>query len=109
MHRPDLLLYPGEPQGHGLGLWNSVPITLLLEFGFFAAGIYLFVRCTRARDRVGSIAFWALVGVLAAVYLAAAFGPPPPSVTAVAFSSLLAYLFIAWGWWIDRHREPLAP
>ena len=107
MHRPDLPLYPGEPQGHGLGLWNSVPITLLLEFGFFTAGIYLFLRCTRARDRVGSIAFWALVAVLAAVYLAAAFGPPPPSVTAVAASSLLAFLFIAWGWWIDRHREPV--
>ena len=107
MHRPDLPLYPGDPHRHGLGLWNSVPVTLVLEFGMFAAGIYLFLKSSRARDRVGSIAFWALVVVLAASYLAATFGPPPPSVTAVAASGLIGYLFVAWGWWIDRHREPV--
>lgn len=109
VHRPDLPLYPGDPDRHGLGLWNSVPVTLALEFGLFAGGIYLFLRSSRARDRTGSIAFWVLVGVLVVSYLAAAFGPPPPSVTAVAASSLIGYLMVAWGWWIDRHREAVAP
>jgi hypothetical protein len=109
MHRADLPLYPGDSQLHGLGLWNSVPITLALEFGLFAAGIYLYLKCSRARDRIGSIAFWALVAVLAVSYLGATFGPPPPSATVVAASSLVGYLMVAWGWWIDRHREPVAP
>ena len=107
VHRPDLPLYPGDPDRHGLGLWDSVPVTLVLEFGLFAAGIHLFLRNSRARDRVGTIAFWALVAVLVVSYMGAAFGPPPPSVNAVAASSLIGYLMVAWGWWIDRHREPI--
>jgi hypothetical protein len=109
VHRPDLPLYPGDPQRYGLGLWNSMPVTFLMEFGMFGAGIYLFLRGSRPRDRTGSIAFWALVAVLVASYLGATFGPPPPSVNAVAASALFGYLFVAWGWWIDRHRMPARP
>lgn len=104
-HRPDLPLYPGDASRHGLGLWNNVPATLAVEFSLFAAGVYIYVACTRARDRTGTIAFWALVAVVVAGYLAATFGPPPPSSQAVAWSSLIGYLLVAWGWWVDRHRE----
>lgn len=103
-HRPDLPLFPGEAQRHGLGLWNSVPATLVVESALFAAGLAIYLRATRARDRTGLIALWTLVGFLIAAYLAAAFGPPPPSVEAIAYSGLLGYLTVAWGWWIDRHR-----
>jgi hypothetical protein len=106
VHIPDLPLYPGEAHPHGLGLWNSLPATMLIEWTLFAAGIYLYMTTTRARDRTGSIAFWALVALLAAGYLGAVFGPPPPSAHAVAVSSLIGYVVLPWGWWIDRHREP---
>jgi membrane-bound metal-dependent hydrolase YbcI (DUF457 family) len=106
VHRPDLPLFPGDPGRHGLGLWNSVPATLGVEFGLFAAGIFVYLRSTRPRDRTGTYAFWALVAVLVACYLAAAFGPPPPSPEAVAWTGLIGYAMVAWGWWIDRHREP---
>lgn len=106
VHRPDLPLYPGDPQGHGLGLWNSLPASFAIEFGLFAAGIVIYLRNTRARDRTGTIAFWALVAVLVVSYLGATLGPPPPSVQVVAWSALIGYLMVAWGWWIDRHREP---
>jgi RsiW-degrading membrane proteinase PrsW (M82 family) len=78
---------------------------MAVEFGMFAAGVYIYLACTRARDRTGTIAFWALVAVVVAGYLAATFGPPPPSSQAVAWSSLMGYLLVAWGWWVDRHRE----
>lgn len=106
VHRPDLPLYPGDASRHGLGLWNSVPVSLVLEFGLFGLGIYFFATSSRARDRTGALAFWALVAVLVVSYFGATFGPPPPSVTAVALSALIGYLMVAWGWWIDRHREP---
>lgn len=32
--------------------------------------------------------------------------PPPPSWQAVAWTALAAWLFVLWGWWIDRHRRP---
>ena len=103
-HRPDMPLYPGEVQRHGLGLWNSVPATLIVESTLFVAGLAIYLRATRSRDRTGVIALWAFVGLLIAAYLGAAFGPPPPSVEAIAYSGLLGYLTVAWGWWIDRHR-----
>lgn len=106
VHRPDLPLFPGDPGRHGLGLWNSVPASLAVEFGLFGAGIVIYLRSTRPRDRTGTYAFWALVAVLVASYLGAAFGPLPPSAEAVAWTGLIGYAMVAWGWWIDRHREP---
>ena len=105
-HRPDLPLYPGEAQAHGLELWASLPATLAVEFAIYLAGAYLYVRSTRPMDRVGTVAFVALLALLASIYLASVFGPPPPSVEAVAYSGVLVYLMVAWGWWIDRHRAP---
>jgi hypothetical protein len=39
---------------------------------------------------------------------APALGPPPPSVTALAVSGLLGWPFVAWAYWIDRHRAPVS-
>jgi hypothetical protein len=104
-HRPDLPLYPGGATRVGLGLWNSVPGTLAVETAMFAAGLGLYLAATSARDRTGVVALWALVVVLLAAYLGAAFGPPPPSVDVIAYSGALGWLTVGWGYWIDRHRE----
>ena len=56
-HRPDLPLWPGSSPLFGLGLWNSVAATLVLEGGMLAAGAFLYVHGTKAVDRVGSIGF----------------------------------------------------
>lgn len=104
-HRPDLPLWPGGPMV-GLGLWSSVPATIVVELLLFAAGLALYVRTTRARDRTGSIALWALVIFSAAIYVANITSPPPPNAEAIGYVGLAAWLFVPWGWWIDRHREP---
>jgi hypothetical protein len=44
------------------------------------------------------------VAVLLAIYLGAAFGPPPPSARAVALSTAPGFLFAFWADWTDRHR-----
>ena len=105
VHRPDLPHYPGDASKHGLGLWNQPALELGIEALLFAGGILLYLRATRARDRIGTYALWALVAVLALAYLGATLGPPPPSAQAVAASSLIVYVMAGWGWWIDRHRE----
>ncbi|HTO47423.1 MAG TPA: hypothetical protein VML91_07270 [Burkholderiales bacterium] len=106
-HRPDLPLYPGGRAYAGLGLWNSVPATLAIEGAMFVGGLSLYLAATRARDRTGVVALWGLVLVLLAAYLGAAFGPPAPSPQAVAWSGLLGWLTVLWGYWIDRHRTAL--
>jgi hypothetical protein len=103
-HRPDLPLWPGGPEV-GLGLWNSKPLTILVEGLFFAAGLALYLRATVARDRIGTIALWALVVFLLLIFVANFTSPPPPHWQAVAWTAIAAWLFVPWGWWIDRHRE----
>ena len=105
-HRPDLPLYPGGSELFGLGLWNSVAGTLAVESLMFAAGLALYLRATRARDRTGNIGFWALVAFLIAAYLGAVFGPPPPDLRVLEWTALSGWLLVAWGYWIDRHRIP---
>jgi membrane-bound metal-dependent hydrolase YbcI (DUF457 family) len=103
-HRPDLPLYPGGPKV-GLGLWNSVAGTAVVETLLFALGVYLYVSVTRARDRAGSIGVWSLIAILSLIYVANIMGGPPPSADIVAWMALLALLFPLWAWWADRHRS----
>jgi hypothetical protein len=90
-HRPDLpLSFFGGPY-FGLGLWYSLPGTLVAEFLLFAIGIALYVRTTKAKDKVGSIGFWTLAVVLGVMYLANLFGPPPPDVSLIAVAGNASY------------------
>jgi len=42
-----------------------------------------------------------------AIYVASIVGPPPPKADAIGYAGLAAWLFPVWGYWIDRHREPV--
>jgi hypothetical protein len=104
-HRPDVPVFPGGGPKLGLELWRSVPVTMVVELAMMAAGVFIYTRVTQARDRVGAIALWSLVALLTVLYLASVFGPPPPSASAVAWSAEGIWLFVLWGYWIDRHRS----
>jgi hypothetical protein len=102
-HGPDMPVLPGGPY-IGFGLWNSVPATLIVEGAMFVAGIAIYARSTRARDRVGTWALAGLVAFLSLAYLANTFGPPPPGERALAYGALAAWLLVPWPYWVDRHR-----
>ena len=104
-HRPDLPLYPGGELVVGLGLWHSMWTTLVVELSLFAAGVWLYIRCTIARDRIGVIALWTLISFLVLVYIGNIVGPPPPSVTALAWIGQTQWLLILWDYWVDAHRQ----
>jgi hypothetical protein len=103
-HRPDVPVLPHGPY-IGLGLWNSRPATFLVEAALFTAGIAIYARATSPRGRAGTIGLAVLIALLAAAYLAATLGPPPPSVAAIAWSGLAGWLFVACAAWVDRRRE----
>jgi hypothetical protein len=81
--RPNLPIYPGGAK-YGLGMWNSLPLTIVVEYALFAAGTAVYLSVTRAKDRTGNLAFRSLLGLLAVLYPAYISGPLPPSVPALA-------------------------
>lgn len=97
-HRADLPLWPGSGTLVGLGLWNSVAATLVLESALFVAGAVIYVR-TVGRAGAG---FWALLAFFVLAYLGAAFGPPPPSTEALAWTGIALLLLPLWAHWADR-------
>ena len=105
VHRPDLLLYSGGARVFGLGLWNHRWATIAVEVVLFAAGVWLYHRQTKAKDKIGEYALWGFVIFLLLAYAGAVFGPPPPSVKKLAIVTLCTSLLIPWTWWFDRHRE----
>jgi len=105
VHRPDLPLYAGG-RLLGLGLWNHRWLTIVIEVTMFFIAIWTYQRQTRAKNKIGQYGFWAFILFLLITYGLAAFGPPPPSVRAIAVGTLFSWLFVPWAWWFDRHREP---
>jgi membrane-bound metal-dependent hydrolase YbcI (DUF457 family) len=103
-HRADMPLYPGGPR-FGLGLWNSVVGTAIVECSMFAVGAWIYARATRPRDAIGRWAFVGFVAFLLASYAANLTGSPPPSVTALYIVAVIGTaVLLVLAWWIDRHR-----
>jgi hypothetical protein len=109
VHEPDLPLAPGVGTLVGLGLWNSRAGTLLAEVPIFLIGVWLYARSTRALDRIGTFGLLGLVLFLVLVYGGNLSGPPPPSVTAIAWVGQAQWLLVAWAYWVDGHRASLRP
>ncbi|HKE90501.1 MAG TPA: hypothetical protein VKB45_09195 [Gemmatimonadales bacterium] len=105
-HRPDMPVSPWSARLLGFGLWESVPATVLVESLMFIAGIWIYTRCTSARDRVGRYAWWGLVAFTTLGYVVSLLPATPPSVTAIGWTALsLGMLTAVWAWWADRHRQ----
>jgi hypothetical protein len=100
-HKADMPLAFGEARV-GLGLWNSLPGTLVVEGVMFLIAVAYYMRATRARDRVGAVALWALVVSLVLIYVANLFAPPPPNVTAVAWTAQAMWLLVLAAYFVDR-------
>lgn len=104
-HRRDLPLWPGASPMVGLGLWNSIPATFAVEGLLFVTGIVVFLRTSRASDRAGAIALWALLGLLTIIWVSGPYAPLPPHSTAVSVTALALLVFPLWAGWADRHRH----
>ena len=98
---PDLPLFFGGSPKVGLGLYNSLPAALVTEFGIFIAGIIVYLLRTRARDKVGRLAFAVLILFIFLIAVPAAF----PNLEFVPTLALI--LLLPLGNWADRHRTLL--
>jgi hypothetical protein len=104
VHVPDLPLTPGGSARFGLGLWRLPVATMVVEAIVFLVGVLVYARSTSARDRMGRYGLWSLVVFLIVLYVASTYGPPPPTVKALALAALIGWPLTLWPWWVDRHR-----
>ncbi|MFC1729178.1 metal-dependent hydrolase [candidate division KSB1 bacterium] len=103
-HRPDLPIAPGIDTFVGLGLWNSLAGTVIVEAGMYSAGIIVYLRTTRAVDRIGKYGLWTLIIFLAVVWVLNIFSEPPDE-SAIPYAGLALWLLIPWAYWINKHRQ----
>jgi hypothetical protein len=107
VHAPDLPLWGQESRKLGLGLWNNPTATLLLELVTLAAGVAVYAGFPSRRHPVRGGRLAGLVLVLVGIYLVSFFGPPPPSVTAIAVADIIGLLLLAaFAGWADRRATP---
>lgn len=105
MHGRDLPIALGSSTKVGLGAWNSIPLTIVLELGLFGAGLASYLRQTESRDRIGIWALWIGVVLLLAILASGFAGPPPSSEKAIGGGALGLWLFVPLFAWADRHRS----
>jgi len=109
-HRPDMPLAPGVPTRLGLGLWASIPATIIVEGGMWLAAVVVYTRATRARSWAGTYVFWLVVALLTLAWYNNIAGPPPPNPSTAGISSLVFFsLTVAWAYWMNRLRPARSP
>ncbi len=88
VHRPELPVTGATSHQVGLGLWNNMPVALVVEAALVLVGTLLFLRGSGlSRPKKLVLAVLSLL-VLAFTVVGMTVAPPPPSATAMAGSSL---------------------
>lgn len=105
VHIPDLPIFPELNIKVGLGLWNSFIASIILEFLVLAVGILLYYKATKPKNKTGTYSLIAIIIVLVGIYISNLFSPPPPSIEAIAYVGNAQWLFVLWGYWIDKNRN----
>ena len=112
VHRPDLPLLPAEINNsgmlhkYGLGLWNYPAWELPVEFGLFAAGVWIYAKSTKESKPWGNLGLVGLVFFLAAFFIASLKVTVPNNTNGlVFFGQLLTVIFLFLGYWVDDNRK----
>jgi len=109
-HRPDMSLAPGVNVYVGLGLYDSIRATLIVEGLLWLAGIAVYVYSTYAETRAGIYVFWGMVALLTALWSSGIAGPPPPNAVTVEITNVIIFSsVVAWAYWIDQIRPLKKP
>jgi hypothetical protein len=102
-HAPDMPLWPGASPRLGLGLWNSIAGTIIIEGLLWIAGIWLYLAPRRATSWIGPVALWSFILVCTAMWISGPWSPPPPTERAMGWFGLIGWITVPWAALADRH------
>lgn len=100
----DLPVSPVSEDGIGVGLWRSLPGTLIVEGALLLGGVALYARSTWGANRTGTIGLWVLAAALVAAYAAIVLAPVPQSHGTVMWGAIALWLFVLVGYFVDANR-----
>lgn len=103
-HAPDMPLWPGSAK-YGLGLWNSIPATLVVEGAIWIVGIAMYLRVKKEQKERVSWWFWSLAGITTLMWATGPFQTPPSTEKALGWFALMGWIIVPWAWWADRARK----
>lgn len=105
VHIPDLPLGLGDSQKIGLGLWNSVWLSLAIEWLILFIGFAIYLKSTRAKSSAGKYGAWGLAILLFFAPMLNLTGTPPDNPRIIAVSALGMYITLALlAFWVDSRR-----
>lgn len=96
VHTPDLSIAGNDTARLGLGLWNNVPLVIVLELLILLGGWMFFSRSKRSDATFPKQRNRIFVGLLALLTVVTPFMPDPASPTAFAVQALVLYCALAW-------------
>ena len=104
-HPPDMALAPGLAARFGLGLWNSIAATLIIEGAFWVFAIVIYLQVAHARSWASRLVFWIPAVILTLAWYGNIAGPPPSDPSIIGYTSLTFFsLTVAWAYWCNRLR-----
>jgi len=94
----------------GFGLWRNLPLEWSLEMALVDMGMWVYLK-TQPQGRSRTLSPVGVMMLLLGMTIAGqASSSAPPSMAAMAGSSLLAIgLVVGFGWWMDRDGEMPRP
>ena len=103
-HAPDMPLWPAASSPRlGLGLWTSIPATIVVEGLLWIAGLAVYLRHRHATSWIGLVALWSLVAVSTLLWVMGPWSPPPPTPRVLAWFALIGWVAPVWAALADRH------
>lgn len=108
-HAPDMPLWPGSSPKLGLGLWNSIPGTFIVEGAMWLLGIAIYLNVLAQRGQRAGWPFWLFIVVCTVMWASSPWGPLPPDERAVAMFGLVGWIVVPWAIWADRSRRSRSP
>ena len=107
VHTPDMPIWSDASLKLGFGLWNNAVVTYALEAILLLAGLWLYLRATKASTKTGKYGMGIFVLVLLLINAVNIFGPlQGDSKVVLAAMTLATYLlFAAVAFWLDTKRS----
>ncbi len=103
-HVPDLPITFGDYKV-GLGLWNSIWGTIIIEGSLFIIGVYFYLKSKPGFNKKRNIIFWSMISLLLVAYFWGIFGPKPPEnipESAIAWAGFSIWIIVIMGYFADK-------